>query len=852
MSDEQIIQFLQDNIDYMINNDIILWLFRTLGWVVAKGMAMLIGIGKDLYDVTYGLVDVTSWSGMDAWINEFKPLVSIIMVASLAALGAMYMFGKNKKHNVLYSILLFGVIVTSSTYLFSTFNTWAVSFKDGVVGEDGIADGADLINASLYDLLYIDDQIGLKNMTDGNRPQYSILTDQEIDYIKITEVMDWDDAEDSDTKDILKKRLQYRAEGSKLQDVSNGVAWTSIGNDLYFRYKFHFATFYLDALAVLLLYFCLAYKNVRITYELLIGRVLVLLKAPDISSSKKLVKLLEAIKDEYIALCFTAITIRSYFVFTEYIKQVVEQTGGNEIVKVIISLFVAFCVIDGSNIMQRMTGVDAGLSSMTGKLLAGMHLAQGVANAAYQRRLMHAMNGSAGEKSSKSKQGKGIEEGDRIGIMQFGKRQKNMDQDLSQEGETEQKKADHPENAGDAKKMSEEMENQNGHQGEKNGQPDGAGGAGTAETMENDLQSEGGEENSTQTQEDETLYGNGGTTEQMDQDLEGHSSFTSGSTKDGMNQQEAMSRENPENNMFQRWKQKQASKNQNKDGDIGSLKYVNNDTGSTDQMNQDLSGNEQASVNGSRPMNLRSEESNRAKKKAAYTAGENLEQSTRMNQELSEPGRDAAKGAQTLNSNKEAKEGKASYPMNGEDGENGVNEGYSTRMSEELSEPGRNTVKGSQPLNSNPEAGGKASYPVNGESGTNTGYSTQMEQEFSDRGRGAVNRVQPLNPQTETRGESTSYHSQPAEFRSENPANYERQMGSRVESGYNSTVSGDLSGRRAAPEFPNTERKSMTKIHTTGNRSAMITEGKSGKDRYVGGEAVPKESRRKNSKKKEK
>ena len=124
--------------------------------------------------------------------------------------------------------------------------------------------------------------------------------------------MDWDDVENSDTKDILKKRLAYRNNSvNQLVDVSNGVAWTTIGNDLYFRYKFQWFTYFLDALSVLLIYFCLAYKNVRIIYELLVGRVIGNAESIGFCPGKKMVRILSSIRDEYYALCFTAITLRT-------------------------------------------------------------------------------------------------------------------------------------------------------------------------------------------------------------------------------------------------------------------------------------------------------------------------------------------------------------------------------------------------------------------------------------------------------------------------------------------------------------------------------------------------------------
>lgn len=54
----------------------------------------------------------------------------------------------------------------------------------------------------------------------------------------------------------------------------------------------------------------------------------------------------------------------------------------------IVILFVAFCVVDGANIMEKITGTDAGLSTMAGKLIAGMHMIRGAAIAGQQMRQM--------------------------------------------------------------------------------------------------------------------------------------------------------------------------------------------------------------------------------------------------------------------------------------------------------------------------------------------------------------------------------------------------------------------------------------------------------------------------------
>lgn len=383
MTDEQIIEFLMDNLEYFQTNDLVTGILRQIGWLIVKGFNSLLDACSTLYDNTFGLVDITKWSVLEEFLEEYEPLVQVILVATLVILGFMFILGKNKKHNLITSALIFAVVFTSSSYLFSTFNSFAVLFKGAVVGSEGATDGYNLVNQNLYDLIYIDEQIGLRNMSESP-PQYPEITEQDMDMIDITEtVSNEKDGLTDDAKDILGKRLEYGNALSKLTDVYNGVAWTDFANTYYYRYHFRYWTYYLTAVAAIVVFLGLSYKNVRIVYELFVSRILITLFSADMSSSRKAVRILESIRDGYYALCFTAITLRSYFLFTDFITSR-GSLGGLE--RGIIVLLLAFCVVDGANIMEKITGVDAGLSSMAGKLIAGMHMVRGATQAVQQAR----------------------------------------------------------------------------------------------------------------------------------------------------------------------------------------------------------------------------------------------------------------------------------------------------------------------------------------------------------------------------------------------------------------------------------------------------------------------------------
>ena len=72
----------------------------------------------------------------------------------------------------------------------------------------------------------------------------------------------------------------------------------------------------------------------------------------------------------------------------EYVNSKTEING---LARGIIILFIAWCVIDGANIIEKLTGVDAGLSSMTGKLIAAYHMMRGAGQTVQQARQFHMM-----------------------------------------------------------------------------------------------------------------------------------------------------------------------------------------------------------------------------------------------------------------------------------------------------------------------------------------------------------------------------------------------------------------------------------------------------------------------------
>lgn len=473
MSEAQIIEFLKLNSDFFRTNDIILTAVRTVGWLLVKGFSLLLDCCITLYNYTFGLIDITRWSVLENYLSEYKPLIQAIMMASLVILGFMYMFGKNKKHNVLNSVLILAVVMSASTTIFTELNRFSIAFKDAALSGGSTVNGTELIRTNLYDLYYIDSQIGLENLNSkGKIPQGTSLSKTDVDYINIGEVLDpGTDGLSKNAESILKKRLMSIGNGEYgLIDAKDGVAWTDFGNTYYYRYTFHYGTYYLTAAAAILIYVCLAYKNTRVIYEIIVSRILVSLYAANLSSERKVVKILESIRDSYFALCFTVISLKSYFLFVEYLNSKTEING---LARGIIILFIAWCVIDGANIIEKLTGVDAGLSSMTGKLIAAYHMIRGAGQTVQQARQFHMMK----EQRDAMKNMQATSQGSGTGGS-AGDSFKNMEQSMEQNG-THNQNSNSNQQMEESLKGAEGMENRQGNSFDE-----------MSQSVENEMQSE--------------------------------------------------------------------------------------------------------------------------------------------------------------------------------------------------------------------------------------------------------------------------------------------------------------------------------------------------------------------------
>ena len=148
MTDEQILEILETWSDEFNVADIIASFFRWLGFGIAKGIAGLAAELEDLAKKIYTLLpELIADTEVGNFINEAKPLLTVLLGLSIMAAGYIIIVKKDGKANVLQNFLILFVVITVMPLMSGKVATLTMGASQGIFGitEQGSAAAYDVI-----------------------------------------------------------------------------------------------------------------------------------------------------------------------------------------------------------------------------------------------------------------------------------------------------------------------------------------------------------------------------------------------------------------------------------------------------------------------------------------------------------------------------------------------------------------------------------------------------------------------------------------------------------------------------------------------------------------------------------
>lgn len=379
-STEELIKIYNENEDLFEQNDLVSNGLRSIGVGVLSFFVKFAASANSLFDKSFGMLNFTKYGPVNDFLKEWQVVWVALLCVSLGWLGITLVFNSDKKPKFVTNLCVGILVVSSMSWMISQMDSLLTKeVRNEILGETQENVVYDMLGNNVHDLLYIDQVAGLENLNKKNADGVKYadiktpLTKETWKSLKVNEIVFPDDVKD-ESKVIMEnyKTDLYDKNGktkTELSECYDGVAWTDLLNTYYYRYSFDWWSAILEMLAFAIVLVFFSYKIVRTCYEIVFQELLAYLYSPNVANGQKVIKILDSIKNSYIVILLSIVSVKMNLLATEYVSG--KNWGG--FTKGIFLFFVALAVIDGPNIVQKITGEDVGLSDGMQKAMSVMY-----------------------------------------------------------------------------------------------------------------------------------------------------------------------------------------------------------------------------------------------------------------------------------------------------------------------------------------------------------------------------------------------------------------------------------------------------------------------------------------------
>jgi len=406
VKDEEILKVLEEYSDYLQVGDIVNYVLRWLGWFLIQGLSLVVDALEGVTDAILGIKGFFNSTEVQEFVDMLYPLFVVLLAISFLYIG--YMFIMNKQMN--RSQIIINIFITLSVLcLLSTGMTKVDKFTDDAIAvvkseqKGSLSD--EIIKKNITDVAVID-QNGWKKKEDLN-PKNNI-PEKNIRQIDITEKIDSDfkftkdkDLSDGGQKILQNKRVMDALGVASLAELKDG--WFDFFPEKYYRWHWNFWNIFFTLLITGLTLLLVSIKLARLFYELAFNYLLANLLAPaDVANGQKLKAVLSNILNIFIATIMIFLSLKLYLIGTGFVH---DKLNG---VPYLIALAAfSMAVLDGPAVVERLFGIDIGLKSSWGMLVAGFALGKGIGSLANSKP-MKSLGNMIGKGAKGAAEGTGV------------------------------------------------------------------------------------------------------------------------------------------------------------------------------------------------------------------------------------------------------------------------------------------------------------------------------------------------------------------------------------------------------------------------------------------------------------
>lgn len=358
-------------------------ILRQIGWGITKFLAYIVdGLYKS-FDGVFSIMTFSTSDKLAGLIGKYKVLYKIFLTVTIVIVGLWLIIG-NKLENqlnvstclMLMLVILLGmpVITEKMSSLTTQASKYAVSSwsEDKNFKIDSIASG--LIYDQIVDLNVLDKSLNPKTgamsrfSTYGNSSNDFKLGTDDYKYISINEGMGDENNDDLINPDVWRKKLRYNVE-SKGNFETVKLTDKFYITEYYYRYQIRsWIMLILELFASVFVLLLTLIRIVRLIIEVAMAQIYMpIISVTDIVAGQRVKEALKGFLMLFLSIFLICAILGIYFLGMTYVNSLTV----NGFLKFVFIIGLSWSLIDGSDILERVLGVDLGLKSM-GWGMAGM------------------------------------------------------------------------------------------------------------------------------------------------------------------------------------------------------------------------------------------------------------------------------------------------------------------------------------------------------------------------------------------------------------------------------------------------------------------------------------------------
>ncbi len=326
------------------------WFVSAISWIVD-------GISTGLYDLIKLPYSFFESSWINGIVSQVNNIYFLLLAPTLIFIGYKLWIKSDQNHEytrkIIRNIVVTICLLSGFSWLMTVANDlMSASVNSLIESNNGnLTLSQDLIRSSIIDIEYVANQISNGASYDSLSYKNN-LTSEAFKYFDINTKAD---------KSLFDHALVYKNNQLSKVKLSDGILFTSFGEEFLYRYQVqNWLALILQLLVMAIAYIFSGVKFARLIFDLGFKKVIATgVAILDIDGSGKFKKLFSEIGNTFI-LMFLVVLL--FVIYTKY-SSWINDTNTNIYVQLLLQVGGALALIDGPKIVEKLTGKDAGLST---------------------------------------------------------------------------------------------------------------------------------------------------------------------------------------------------------------------------------------------------------------------------------------------------------------------------------------------------------------------------------------------------------------------------------------------------------------------------------------------------------